>query len=252
MSTRRRTNRRFKRRGTRRSNQRTETITKMVPKASSLNRKIKRLNDMIELKFIDSFFSGSVNDNGSSIQLLNGIPIGTDPDERVGLELRATSVQFRGYLLTDPDVLASSTVRIIVFWDRQANGSVPLTLTSLTAADGTILDLTTVTDPTLAPYNYSAIDRYRVLYDKIITINPDVINTSVRDEGPPDVTTTATVLTKRANFKKKIKLGRTVKYDDASSGIASIATNSLYMVAYTMEDDGPVLRFGSRFYYKDA
>lgn len=238
------------RRNFRRNGSKTEIIRKPVPRISTVNRKIKKISDMIELKRVDSFFNNNVGNDGSDVLLMNAMATGTTAATRVANQVQATSLQFRGSIEADPDSLESATIRVIVFWDRQPNGAAPITASTSAPGDMALLDTAVVTVPVLAPYNYSAIERYRVLYDKTFSLNPKVVQQSTIATG---VTTTDQVVPVRIYFKKKIKLNRMVKYDAGVGNITDITTNSLYAVFYSDNAaNEPTLQFGARFYFKDA
>lgn len=213
-------------------------------KINNLDRKIKKINNNIELKHTDAYFNEVVSNDGSDLLLLNGMGEGLTVADRIGGQVTATSIQLRGQITTSEDNLSSTRVRVIAFWDKQANGAIPITGVGTTAG-GELLDATIVDDPTLSPFNYKANDRYRVIYDKIFTLNPHVVL-----ETNEDITTK--VVPVSLQFKKKIKLGRVTKYDEGVTGIASILTNSLFLVFYSQEGDDPSVQVGTRLYFKDA
>lgn len=249
MSMMRRNPRRFNR-NNRRFGSKTEIIRKPIPRISTVNRKIKKLADSIELKRVDSFFNNNVGNDGTDILLMNALATGATANLRIGNQVQATSLQFRGSIETDPQSLESGTIRVIVFWDRQPNGANPITATASAPAAMTLLDTAVVTVPVLSPYNYSAIERYRVLYDKTFTLNSKVVQQSTIAGS---VTGTDELVPIRIYFKKKIKLNRAVKYDASAGDITDITTNSLFAVFYSDNAaNEPILQFGARFYYKDA
>lgn len=242
--------RRRSRRNTRRTQRprytgsKSEIIRRPVPRISTINQKIKKIQSAIELKYVDNLYSSQV-DNTPDLYLLNVMPAGTNPNNRIGNKVNATSIQFRGTLISNSLALDPTQVRIIVFWDQQANGAAPPIEGSTTAGTEGLLDVTVVTQPIMAPYSMEAQKRFSILYDKTYTINPQV--------GVPGDEENS-VVPVSLYIKKKIQLSRVVKYDNAAGGtIADIQTNSLYMVAISdRATEVPTFTFGSRFIFKDA
>lgn len=233
-----------------RQGSKTEIVRKSVPRISTLNKKIKRIENQIELKFTQILFNDVV-DNVGDLVLLNGLAEGVSQQQRVGDEVHMTSVQYRGQIVTNSaNVGGPVFVRMIVFWDRQANGAAPtIAASSGTTGTDALLDSQTSTDLTIAPYMYSTQDRFRVLYDKRWCLNP--ILASYDASG-------ALIETYEIGmqFKKKVKLNRRVKYEatpGGTAGIADIATNSLYALFVSSEAaNGPTVNTVFRAYYKDA
>jgi len=224
----------------------TEFIRKPIPRISTVNKKVKKLADMIEVKRVDTFFNAVVANDGTSRLLMNGIAVGTGALNRIGNEVIVTSVQFRAHIIANTLSVDPTRLRCIVFWDRQANDANPATATFV-SSQNSLLDGAVITVPQIMPYNYFAMDRYRVIYDKTFTLNPKVVSQSSITGGQ---TTTDEVGPVSLSFKKKIKLNRRVKYNGAAGDITDIQTNSLFAVFYAVED--PTLQFGARVYYKDA
>lgn len=224
----------------------TERMYKPVPRISTLNRKIKKIENDIELKYVDTVFGDTVDTSGD-LQLLNSILAGTSQITRVGSEINATSIQFRLNCVTnDANTDGPCFLRVIMFWDRQANGTVP-TLASdpISGAPG-LLNNSIIIDLTQAPYQYENSERFRVLYDKVYTLNPRFAQSIV-----------AGVITEAYPvglfIKKKVKLNRKIKYDAPAAGIGSINTNSLYMAFISSEAaNAPTVNAGFRLYFKDA
>lgn len=226
----------------------TEVIHKPVPRISTLNKKIKKIEDDIELKYNDREISQNFSSATASLYLLNGIAVGDTQVTRDGAQLNATSVQFRSVWTTSSLSTAGTVWRIIVFWDRQPNGLTPL----VTGALGTdaLLNTTTITQPIYAPYQYETQQRFRVLYDKIFAMNPYVVG-----DFNPETGTTSTTAPQKMVIKKKIKLNRLVKYDGSTASTADLTTNALW-IAFLTDAPGTGITLngyvGTRFYFKDA
>lgn len=225
----------------------TMSIRKHIPSNKSLNEKIKKIQRNTELKFNDTEFADTASDDGLAILLVNGIDQGVQDTQRIGDELDITSMQFRMTITTDAGRIGPSIVRCIAFWDKQANGAVPITSFGVSALE--LLDGNTIAQPYLAPINYSMVDRYRIVYDKTFTLRPDMAATTTPASG-----VVAAVVPVSMTIKGKIKLGRKVKYIASSGGIVDIGSNSLYFVWYTSNGalTQPAIDCATRCYFKDS
>lgn len=223
---------------------------KKGPSNKSLNKKIKHIeNNLLELKYLDISSGQSPTTAGTS-DYLTPLAQGDTASNRQGNIINPTSIQFRGTMLTDVDYLGFSKIRIILFWDRQPNGAVPV----LTGASTTqsLLDNGNITDSTICPRNFNTIDRYHILYDKTHGINPGVVQTSVVAADP----TTTKVVQRGKYIHFVVKLGRLVKYNNTSAAITAAVSNALH-IAYFIDNgpaagQAPVIQTGLRLYYRDS
>lgn len=222
--------------------------SRRAPSNKALNNKIKKIQKDVELKFKDTYFTADVSTTATA-NLLNSIDIGTtNRGERIGNYIKTTSLQMRMTISPDIANLLNTQIRVIAFWDKQANGAAPILIGGSNTAS--LLDTTTITDALFAPINWNYSDRYRVLYDKTIILNGAMVL-----DFDPATGTTSQMLADSRYLSKKIKLSRSVKYDGTTAGIADIATNSLY-VMYVGDiaagGNNPQIEFSSRVYYKDS
>lgn len=201
-----------------------------------LNKKAKRqVNSMIkrssETKYHDLNFAGVVGVNVSNVgvtrSFTQNILEGTGNIERIGQKIEISSLQLRG-TITRAD--SFNLVRFIVFQWMQDDNAYPPAITD-------ILDPVPVTSSDLlgiyAPYNYNNSSNFRVLKDRLFTLN----------NQDRDVT----------YFKMKFKKfsRRKLTYDNATS---DPTRGSLYMLAISDSDaiTHPRLSIWSRLYFKDA
>lgn len=239
--------RQYKRRPNRRLQQHRK---KKAPSNKTLNKKIHHIeNTLIELKFIDIYqASNTLTTNGIDDFLLP-IAEGSTASQRDGNIVIPTSLQWRFIITADPDVIAATRIRCILFWDQQANGALPVLIGAANTAS--LLDTSVITDSTIAPRNYNTIKRYKILYDKSFQINP---NTILNNNNTVPNTTTGLVPFSREMHVYK-KLNRTVKFNDTTGVIGSVVTNSLF-AAYFCDQATvalqPTVRAGYRVYYRDA
>lgn len=214
---------------------------------SSVKKSIRKMQNDEELKYFDVSFNTATADTAGVIQILNGMAGGNTQITRIGNEISCTSIQFRGRIVQNSDAELNATeVRLAVLWDRQPNGANP----TIAGLDNGILNNVTVTDLLLSPYTYENQDRYRILYDKRFVLNAQ----QWFDYNIAGATTTLdSVVPMQMDFKKKIKLSRNTKYDNAAAGITSISSNSLVFIAISNQATTiPTITVGFRLYFKDS
>lgn len=182
---------------------------KRVPTNKQLATRVKKLEHTEELKYADSYDASVITTTGYMLHL-TGIAQGDDFNQRVGEEIVAKYLNMK-LRLTKAASVNAPQVRCIIFWDMQNNGVGPTFLTSTDPIQA-VLDNSTVTNIMLSPHNYRTKDRYHILWDKVITINPqDSLSTSAHI------------------YKKNIKLsGAKIKYGSSSGSIAATVGRALY------------------------
>jgi len=212
-----------------------------VPSNKSLNQKIHKIQNMIELKKNDAALAlTQIGTGGTVFQDFCFLGQGTGEVGRIGTQISPTSLQFRCSITASSAVLNATRVRMIVFWDRQPNGAAP---TIFDSGISGLLDQSTITNDIQTPYNYDMIKRFTVLYDKVITLNPQVLASGG-----------TTVLPMGKFLKKKIKLSRQIKYNGSGTSIAALNTNAL-CIAWMCDQAGATnasVECSARLYYKDA
>lgn len=213
-----------------------------APTNKSLNKKIKHIeNNLIELKHIDLFNAGTAATVAGVTEFLLPLGQGDTNILRNGNNIVPSSIQAKLQLFSDSLNVATSNIRCIIFWDRQCNGAAPI----LTGAGG-LLDVSVITDPTQAPLNYDSIHRYKVIFDKIYQIVPQVPLTVVAG-----TTTSVVQIIKQVNIYRK--LGRQVKFSGTGATIASVLTNSLNVAYFTDNNTtAPLFQSAFRTYFRDA
>lgn len=218
-------------------------MSKRHPTVKKLDKRVKKIENEIELKYVDfvnTAFSATAAPAGG---LLNAIERGTPPNNRIGNEVRATSVQIRYNIFNAIPAEFPQIIRVIVFYDRQANGGNPGFIGA--SSTNALLDNDVITNPVHAPYNQNTRMRYHVMYDKVHVLIPQ-----------SDTQTGLGMVPHEMFIRKHIKLGRKTRYDanNIPAAIADISTNSLWVmvVADATYADPPTMNFSSRFFFKDA
>lgn len=219
--------------------------------------KLTKLAKETELKHRDVFVDAvSADDNPDTTQiiLLNGVPQITTVDGdtlRAGNEIRITSLQIRGYLSLNQNTNVGTAVRVMIFWDRQANGAAP--------SIDDVLDASTITERAIAPIEFDEINRFKIIYDKIHLLYPQVQATQLdtNEVAPTDNTITTTLFGgQRRPFRIYKKLNKKVFMGLSATGtITAITSNSLYLAFFSLTptaSNPPTVTFGARIYFKDA
>jgi len=200
-------------------------------------------NTLMETKWFDSYdLTESIRTSPASLYHITPVAQGDQPYNRNGDQLAITDIQLR-WSATIPvaGVAVPAFLRRIIFVDRQANMTAPSAFT--TGGDQSALLETVITGVPafLAPFNYLAKDRYRILSDKTFKFNNLNAMAGATFISP---------LHEELNLK--IQPLR-VKY--GSSAATYPVTNSVFvyfMSSVVAAVDAPDLQFSSRILFKDA
>lgn len=242
-----------------------EKYYRVVPTNYELDQKIKRMQVKTELKFKDTWVvsvNGDDPDSGAGqYYLLNGVSQGTSANaERIGNEIYPTSIQFRGFAYINnleevnlDDALRAPFLRMIIFWDKGANGANPLIIGNSENGDESLLDLTnSAASPIWAPYSHSTATRFKILYDETIHFTP---SSEVYRVSGEDTLSDASVPNRF--LQAKIPLSRTTRYTGDGNTIDTISENSLFVTFISTFDQVPSVNYSIsadilfRLYYKD-
>jgi len=193
-------------------------------KIDKLERKVNGITRTMnaELKYRDEpLGTASIASTGSFV-LLNNLAQGDSATTRTGNSVVARTLEMRFNIRWNAAAASTSQgLRVMLLWDRQANGSLPALNTVLQATDY------------LSPVNDSFRKRYKVIYDK---------NFVVASVGPLIV-----------QAKKLKKLGNTVtRYNGNAGTVADVVSNSLLF--YLISSDaanGPTIQYQFRLRYTD-
>lgn len=212
----------------------------------------KNIHDMKfaeEVKYFDSAVAPFQTDTDGEGVELNDIPLGDDTGERVGYQVRCTSINIKGYFVLDSDRINGCLMRITLVWVPSGTpGGLPTLYGATSTGTDAIFDTVPTTAsgiPTVfAPKSQEYFDKYDVIYDKVINIKPDVYYNT---QAPA-----AVAVQKFVKFKIRKHFNRIVKYDADTGTITSIAQNTL--VLYFSVDNAtnsPTIGMTARLFYKD-
>lgn len=195
----------------------------------SLDRKIKKIQRSEELKYFDTDIPASAIPPGLSplpgvvnIRELALIPAGDQQNQREGAQINATSLQYR--LIFTTNLLAVPNyepLRMIIFWDKQVNGSTPsITGDPIGTGSSALLNSGTGTQDLLMPYQHENLQRFKILEDRYIQLHT---------LGADNAAGADVLLDKYVVLTNKIKLSRTIYYDGPGAATANLVTNGLFV-----------------------
>lgn len=167
-----------------------------------------------EWKYVDNVFTDAISTT-TTMTLCDALAPGTAANQRIGMKVAIRSIELRVWLMNNAATGVEQAVRVMLFWDRQANGAIPAAVTDIIIAASPI-----------APRNLANRRRFKIIKDKVFTIGSCAATT-----GSP----TSRTYKNYIKFKKPV----IVEYNAGVAGnIADISSNSLYMLTIGTEADG--------------
>lgn len=216
--------------------------------AKNLSKRITKIEKSVELKHTDFYVTRQMNQVGS-IEYIFPCPYNLPgvSDGRIGDEVNPTSVNIHAIVKLDALSASGGNIcRMILLWDKTPGGALP----TLFAPNQAILDNSVITETTLMPYNYDMKDRFKILWDYKFALNSNFAVTTTPATG-----VVTDVYQNVLTISKKVKLSRTVKYNQNIGGntIADVAANSLLLCLISDQtSNDPICELGIRTYFKDA
>lgn len=215
-------------------------------KIQNVQRHVKKIIRMEELNHVDTIISGVALGSDPGVAqtiLLNGLVQGDTNITRNADETMFTSLQLRGYVVSDTDQVNGIICRVIVFWDKHPNGVAP------TAAN--LLDNSVITLLVNSPYNSDFYKRFKILYDRRFTLNPNSAATTTPASGVVAATVPITV-----PFEHRKQFNRQSNYGLGNAGtIADIARGACYILLLSSTTvaggTAPLMNAGIRMIFKD-
>lgn len=212
--------------------------------------------------------NSGVNSSGDMFQILPNIADGGLPNQRIGNQITAQSLNVRGYLklnvndVTDSTKLPNVIARVMVVTMKSrpcyydATGA-SATLATLLKKGGTTVGFTGVLSDIYSPINR---DAFTVHYDKRFYLNQSYVN--VTGASPPTTILAQDIknTVKFFNFNVKCK-NRVLKYDeDIGSDLLPSNFGPFLLVGYSYLDGSSVdtlstnvgIQYDAVFNYEDA
>lgn len=183
----------------------------------------------IENKFVDYEKSASIVDTVAGAEFdptegaLNAIAQGDGESQRDGRKVTVRSVHVKGYIslpAQSGSAMRSRIVRVLLLLDTQTNGA------QFNSEDVLVDPTSTALDPfTFRNLQYT--NRFRVLKDISITLNPDVISTTANGDRVAQV-----------NMHHYFKNGLSVCFNGTTANVSTIADHSLHIMAISSGTSG--------------
>lgn len=198
---------------------------------------IKSTYTIPEKKYADVASTGTVTSSGS-VQLLNGLSLGTAVSNRIGRQIVIKGSHFKLAMTGSPNSATPTTpmviLRIMLLWDAQPNAALP--------SNTDILETVTAPYQTAASQAMKFATRFKILFDKRYCLNNQTTATSSQ----------AFSTQFDENFTK---LNLKTQYANSNNGdITDIETGALLFFAIsdaTATANNPVLTMYHRLRYVD-
>lgn len=214
-----------------------------------------------EKKFLLQDTTPTVASWDGQVVLLSGVAQGDTTLTREGrqLTLRSMSMKYQWDILNPSDALAAvptvarpKFVRCIIFRDKLGDGTVPTA--------GNVLQTPGTASACLQHLEYTQIDRWAILHDKVYTISPGTLSQAAGSSfglNPFDYQDSDINVRYNKVYKKFKGLKLTFQGDDAAQG--SVLRNAIYClflsdqnVAATSTDDARArIAWNCRFRFTD-
>jgi len=210
-----------------------------VYKRRKYKKSVPKILKSLEVKNFDTTLATTAIVNGGVIinSSLNLIRLGTDDTNRIGRKVNVASIHLRGVITlpassTATLTLLSTTVRLILYVDKQCNG-VAATVTEILA-----------TADEKAFRNLDQTDRFDILMDKYQVMEPQTLTSLA---GPLHYTPGRKVKLTYNKTKCNIPL----KFDADAGAITDLTSNNIGIMAISDSDAGCFLDVQARLRFTD-
>lgn len=196
----------------------------MKPKTSAIGRLLPKPDNRIESKYNEALINATAVDNtGAYTVLFNGLSISASSIGRIGQQICNKNLCWRAQIQRATTTPLDTSLRIIIFYDKQTNGSLPVWTT--------LMDITSI----VSLYSMDNKDRFVVLSDKQYSVNSN--QTQIMDKG-------------FINLKRV-----STRYDTGNTGaVADIITGGIFALAISNTSvvaSQPLLTFSWRLKFTD-
>jgi hypothetical protein len=227
----------------------------LTTKVSKLQYAVNQLQKDSELKIQDQQAAGNLVVSGSyatAENCITRVTQGIAGNNRIGIKIAVQGILIKFFLRSRTAELTEATnIRVVCFIDKSPETGIATApvLQSLFTPNGLLNN--TGTTLVHANTNWPVRKRYKVLYDKVVTINPDM----VLDYDPVTGNTTS-IFPKTQEYKKFIPLkGLPVMYNGTGGLATDVATNSIWIwwgQTATGSGVGATVDYSTRLYFRDA
>lgn len=185
-----------------------------------------------EKKYFDTAFTPADMSTTGLIFSLNRIEQGTSNIQRIGNKLTIKNINLRliPYLTSSTNNVAGSVFRIMLLVDKQANGTEPVRSDILVGSAGDVTSFR----------NLNNDERFDVLYDKFITLNHNMEETTGGDSD----------IAKGQCKKVSKKCNYVINYSSTTNDITAIRSNDVVLALFC-DDSGGRLKGSCRVKFLD-
>lgn len=184
-----------------------------------------------ELKTIDTE-SYVTSTSSGVLYLLSGVAQGTDYTQRIGRKINMKSLLMR--VSMNPNSGTTSNVgdfvRMLIIYDAQANGTAPAVTDVLQTANY------------LSPMNLNNRDRFKIISEKLVSMNPAVFTSGSLTNGNAQ--------NKSYEIYKKIYLDEV--FSNTTALIGSIASGSIYLLIIAAAATATGVGWNCRIRFSDS
>lgn len=229
------------------------------PSNSALSKRLNVLEkQIIETKYVDEVNVFNPLNAGQAF-CLNNFAQGDTVTTRNGNRIYMERLMFRAKVTNNTLLIGPVTLRVMCILDLSPSGQAVNCgiggVSTFLGPTGILDNTVIVNNPDLMPYAQEMKYRYKILYDKIIVINPYSVDiSSITNNLAATATMTATnVLDRSVHIDVDIPLHRQTIYQDGTANIISIMDGSLLCLCFSDQAaNAPVVALGTRLYFKDA
>jgi len=170
---------------------------------------------------------------------------------RQGSEVKGVGFSIKGNLLFHPGEINQTTCRLMVYLDKQNNGTANNTI--LTPSANALIDVTTCVDAVYAPQYIVNKKRFKILYNKVFNNQPAVVT-----DYDPVTGNTSTVAIRSAQFNIWIPWKGITEFNAGNAATAAdIQTNAVRFLVFSESPTISATNFMSvsmaaRFFFKEA
>lgn len=223
----------------------------------SLKRDVRSLKQANETHVFDQNIFGAMTTTlisgtwPSAGACLNCPAQGDTVFSRQGNEIKGVGFRVRGSILFNPQEIQQTGCRIIIYVDKQNNGTLNNTILR-TASDNAVLDNVTCIDALYCPTYVANKKRFKILKDETFHNNVSAVT-----DYDPVSGNTSTVSIKARKFDYWIPWTRQTEFNSGNGiNAGDIQTNAVRFLAFTQTPAGAgtyaSISMASRYYFKEA
>lgn len=179
------------------------------------------MQGVMERKVVDTASASYACDTTGSVTLVNGMAQGSDFTNRIGRKYTNVAVQLEGFLGPQDSNVGTTKCRIMLIYDAQPNGALPVITDVLTASTSN------------AFMNLNNRDRFKVLCDENYTLSAIDNTASQAFAGSPTA--------QNISVYKKINLETIC--DGTTAAIGDVQTGSIFLLTIGSAATGLAFNF---------